>query len=114
MKSHILLVSIASTLIALGSANVVMAQGGVGSNYDSIIHEPAADRESRATPTYDRWASASDHRRYHRSTAKRPRSTVGAGPSASPSGPFYDDSIHQSAGDRDSRGTPKYCPGGRC
>jgi hypothetical protein len=30
-------------------------------------------------------------------------STTGAG-----SGPYYDNSIHQSAGDRDSRGNPKY------
>ena len=33
-------------------------------------------------------------------------STVGA--SAQSAGPYYSRTIHQSAGDRDSRGTPKY------
>jgi hypothetical protein len=58
---------------------------------------------------------------HHRSSGMQPRQlggsaagTVGAGPSVPASGPFYDPSIHQSAGGRDSRGFPKYCTGGKC
>jgi hypothetical protein len=113
MKSVVSIVSIASTVIALCSAQVVMAQVA-GPSYDSTIHQSAGDRDSRGTPKYYQRSGTSDKRRNHHATAKHLRSTVGAGTSVPPSGPFYDNSIHQSAGGRDSRGTPKYCPGGRC
>ena len=57
----------------------------------------------------------------HQSPGAEPRQpagagaqTTGEGPSVPSNGPFYDPSIHQSAGDRDSRGFPKYCPNKDC
>lgn len=83
-----------------------------GPYYEPTIHQSAGDRDSRGYPKY--------YQRYGQSRHRAVRSTTGAGPAydygpngrpVPPQGPFYDNSIHQSAGDRDSRGFPKYCQG---
>jgi len=100
----------ASTAILLCAAPVAYAQNA-GPTYSNTIHQSASDRDSRGYPKYYQserrtWRhprlgymerSPRMGRSYNRST------TTGAG-----SGPTYDNSIHQSAGDRDSRGNPKY------
>jgi hypothetical protein len=97
--------------ILLASALVVgMGYGSAsgqsaGPTYSDTIHQSAGDRDSRGTPKYYQRSRTSKH-----TSSKRVRSTTGAGTrSSDPSaGPFYSNTIHQSAGDRDSRGTPKY------
>jgi hypothetical protein len=103
--------------ILLASAVVVgMGYGSAsaqstGPTYSDTIHQSAGDRDSRGTPKYYQRSRASNkHASSKHASSKRARSTTGAGPRGNdPSaGPFYSDTIHQSAGDRDSRGTPKY------
>lgn len=94
----------ASALVILSGIAAANAQNA-GPTYSNTIHQSAGDRDSRGTPKYsqsERW-----HYRHHMMSRNMPRghymrSTTGAGSS----GPYYSDSIHQSAG-RDSRGTPK-------
>jgi hypothetical protein len=83
---------------------------GAGPYYERSIHQSAGDRDSRGYPKY--------YQRYGHSRHHAVPSTTGAGPAygygangrpVPPQGPFYENSIHQSAGDRDSRGYPKYC-----
>ena len=92
----------ASAMAVLAGIGPALAQDS-GPTYSSSIHQSAGDRDSRGTPKY--YQSGRSHYRHSGRFARGyPRSTTGAGPS----GPFYDNSIHQSTGDRDSRGTPKY------
>ncbi len=105
----------ASALMILSGIAAANAQSA-GPTYSNTIHQSAGDRDSRGTPKYYRSERRhlSQHRHYrHHMTSRGEymRSTTGAGPSAeSPSGPFYENSIHQSKG-RDSRGTPKHYNG---
>ncbi len=112
---------IASAVIVLAGAAAYAED--YGPTYSNTIHQSAGDRDSRGTPKYyhsprgERGAyrrdrerryegrEFGDERRGRSDDYMQGRSTTGAGPS---SGPFYDNSIHQSAGDRDARGTPKY------
>lgn len=95
--------------IAILAASAVIALAGMAAasaqTYSNTIHQSAGDRDSRGTPKYYQRYSNSP-RRMHRSY--RSERYMGATTGAGPSGPFYDNSIHQSAGGRDSRGTPKY------
>jgi len=121
---------IASAVMLLSGAAVYAED--YGPTYSNTIHQSAGDRDSRGTPKYNqehgisrergafrergalREREAFRERRIHEGRLReRERSTTGAGSSFNRSGPFYDNSIHQSAGDRDSRGTPKYNNGGR-
>jgi len=112
MKFGVSVAFIGSAVVALGIADAAIAQSA-GPIYESTIHQSAGDRDSRGTPKYyQRYGTAGDHV-YRHGAAKQRRSTDGAG-RAPAAGPFYSNAIHQSAGDRDSRGTPKYCSGGRC
>ncbi len=91
-----------------------------GPTYNNSIHQSAGDRDSRGTPKYyqsRRGERGVDRRnrdygyegRGRSDDYMQGRSTTGAGSSYDRGGgPFYDNSIHQSAGDRDSRGNPKY------
>ena len=101
---------------ALIAASAVLALSGVtayaqdaGPTYNSSIHQSAGDRDSRGTPKYYQHSRQSRvyRQRMYRQDQEQPM-TTGAGSSYDSNGPFYDNSIHQSAGDRDSRGTPKY------
>ena len=91
MKFIMSLVGMAAAMVAIAGLHTASARDGERSR-DRVIHQ------SRSTD------------------GKRPLGgkTVGAGRSVPANGPFYDPSIHQSAGGRDSRGTPKYCPNGNC
>jgi hypothetical protein len=106
MKVALIAASAALALSGLTAANAQSA----GPTYSDTIHQSAGDRDSRGTPKY--YHSARHHYRYGRTSERYMRATTGTGPSseAGPSGPFYDNSIHQSKG-RDSRGTPKYYNG---
>ncbi len=99
----------ASALIIFSGIAAANAQNA-GPTYSDTIHQSAGERDSRGTPKYyqseRRHYSARRHYRHHTiSRGEYMRSTTGAGPSDA-SGPYYDNSIHQSKG-RDSRGTPK-------
>jgi hypothetical protein len=94
-----------ASAVVVGMGYVSASAQSAGPTYSDTIHQSAGDRDSRGTPKYYQSSHAS-----HKASNKRVRSTTGAGTHASdPSaGPFYSHTIHQSAGDRDSRGTPKY------
>jgi hypothetical protein len=88
-----------------------------GPTYSNSIHQSAGDRDSRGTPKYyhsrrgerGAYRQSRDYRgRMSDDDYMQGRSTTGSGSSFDHSGPFYDNSIHQSAGDRDSRGNPKF------
>ena len=91
----------ASAIILAGIASASAQE--YGPTYDRTIHQSAGDRDSRGTPKYYQRSSRSSYQR-SRISSRPVRSTTGAGPV----GPYYEPTIHQSAGDRDSRGTPKY------
>jgi len=113
MKFAVSVAFITSSVVAFSIAEAAIAQSA-GPIYESTIHQSAGDRDSRGTPKYYQRYGAAEHHSYRHGAVKQRSSTVGAGRAVPVSGPFYSNSIHQSAGDRDSRGTPKYCPGGRC
>lgn len=111
MKSPASLVCIALAVIALDPASSANAQNA-GPYYESTIHQSAGERDSRGLPKYYQRSGISEGA-FNRIGSAR-RSTARTGRTVPASGPFYSNTIHQSAGDRDSRGTPKYCPGGIC
>ena len=97
--------------IILAGLTTASAQSA-GPYYERSIHQSVGDRDSRGYPKY--------YQRYGQSRHGAARSTTGAGAAyeygtngrpVPPQGPFYDNSIHQSVGGRDSRGYPKYCEG---
>lgn len=92
----------ASAVLVLSATGAASAQSA-GPSYSDTIHQSAGDRDSRGTPKYYQRAGRYDGRnsRQRNVSGRSSRSTTGAGP-------FYDNSIHQSGGERDSRGTPKY------
>ena len=92
----------ASTAILLCAAPAAYAQSA-GPTYSNTIHQSAGDRDSRGYPKY--YQSGHMSSRHYRQAWRHRNipATTGAG-----SGPYYENSIHQSAGDRDSRGNPKY------
>ena len=109
-----------ATAVVILAGTAAYAQDS-GPTYNNSIHQSAGDRDSRGTPKYyhsqrgERGAYRQGReyqgREYQGRTSDdwmQGRSTTGSGSSFDRSGPLYDDSIHQSAGDRDSRGTPKY------
>lgn len=103
----------AAAILAVAGIGTASAQEA-GPTYSPSIHQSAGDRDSRGTPKYYQSARPyayqySNRHRYRNGRFVRgyPRSTTGAGPA----GPFYENSIHQSSGGRDSRGTPKYYQG---
>jgi hypothetical protein len=99
----------AAAIVAVAGIGPVSAQQA-GPTYSPSIHQSAGDRDSRGTPKYYQPARPYAYRHHYRPRGyvhAYPRSTTGAGPS----GPYYENSIHQSAGERDSRGTPKYYQG---
>jgi hypothetical protein len=95
----------ASAVLVLSATGAASAQSA-GPSYSDTIHQSAGDRDSRGTPKYYQRAGRYDGRnsRQRNVSGRSSRSTTGAGPS----GPYYDNTIHQSGGERDSRGTPKY------
>ena len=108
---------IASAVVILAGASAYAQD--YGPTYNDSIHQSAGDRDSRGTPKYyhsqrgerGAYRQGRDYRNYEGRRSDewmQGRSTTGSGSSFDRSGPVYDDSIHQSAGDRDSRGTPKY------
>jgi hypothetical protein len=100
MKSILLAASAAILLCGVPTAYAQSA----GPTYSNTIHQSAGDRDSRGYPKY--YQAGRESARHHGqvpASRKNMPSTTGAG-----SGPYYDNSIHQSAGDRDSRGNPKY------
>ena len=98
--------AIAVTAIILGGTVGAFAQTG-GPYYSNTIHQSAGDRDARGTPKYNQGTAY--HRTYNRAYG---HSTTGVGTeSGPPAGPYYSNSIHQSTGGRDSRGTPKYYGG---
>jgi hypothetical protein len=98
-------------LVMIAASAAVVAFAGIGSasaqnagpTYSNSIHQSAGDRDARGTPKYYQ-RERPTYRKHVRSN-RAWRTTTGA---ATTSGPTYSRSIHQSAGDRDSRGTPKY------
>jgi hypothetical protein len=96
-------VMIAASAVMILSGVATASAQSEGPTYSNTIHQSAGDRDSRGTPKY--YQPAPHQRTISSRHSKSKMSTTGAGSS---SGPFYDNSIHQSAGDRDSRGTPKY------
>src|SRR5262249_41238542 len=113
MKSPASLAYIAFAVIAPGLTEVANAQSA-GPYYENTIHQSAGDRDSRGLPKYYERSGTSVNAVNRSRPGTRRRSAVGAGGSVPASGPFYSNTIHQSAGDRDSRGLPKYCTGGKC
>jgi hypothetical protein len=112
MKSPASLAYIAFAVIAPCLVDVANAQSA-GPYYDNSIHQSAGGRDSRGFPKYYERSRTSGA--FNRSgPAAQRRSTVGSGRTVPESGPFYSNTIHQSAGERDSRGFPKYCTGGKC
>ena len=100
-----------SILLAASAAVLLSATPGAyaqssGPTYDNSIHQSAGDRDSRGYPKYNQEGRRTmrHHREMGSSRTMNRSETTGAGP-------FYDNSIHQSAGDRDSRGYPKYYKG---
>jgi hypothetical protein len=104
MKSILLA---ASAVVLLSATPGAYAQSS-GPTYDNSIHQSAGDRDSRGYPKYNqegRGAVRATRRHREMGSSRMNRSaTTGAGP-------YYENSIHQSAGDRDSRGYPKYYKG---
>ncbi len=97
----VLLAASAAVLLCAAPAAYAQSAGPTSSN---TIHQSAGDRDSRGYPKY--YHSGRESSRHYRQTYRSRRNipeTTGAG-----SGPVYENSIHQSAGDRDSRGNPKY------
>ena len=92
----------AAAMVLLTAAPGAYAQSA-GPTYSNTIHQSAGDRDSRGYPKYyQRERRSSRHYRQYGASRMMNRSeTTGAGP-------YYDNSIHQSAGERDSRGYPKY------
>jgi len=111
MKSPASLACVALAVIALDPASYANAQNA-GPYYESTVHQSAGERDSRGLPKYYQRSGISQGA-FNRIGSAR-RSTARTGRTVPASGPFYSNTIHQSAGDRDSRGTPKYCPGGKC
>lgn len=94
----------ASAAVLLCAATPGAYAQSAGPTYDNSIHQSAADRDSRGYPKY--YHSERRTPRHYRESSRVRRNlpaTTGAG-----TGPYYEKSIHQSAGDRDSRGNPKY------
>ena len=103
MKSVLLAASAAVLLYGMPAAYAQSA----GPYYSNTIHQSAGERDSRGFPKY--YKSGRHSSRFHaqaRASRKHMPSTTGAG-----AGPYYDNSIHQSVGGRDSRGNPKYYKG---
>jgi hypothetical protein len=99
MKSILLA---ASAVILLSATPGAYAQSQ-GPYYDNSIHQSAGDRDSRGYPKYYQSERRTRHYRQYGASRMNRSETTGAG-----AGPYYDNSIHQSAGERDSRGYPKY------
>jgi hypothetical protein len=93
-----------ASAVVVGMGYASASAQSAGPSYSDTIHQSAGDRDSRGTPKYYQRSRTSN-----KASNKRVRSTTGAGTREDDSaGPFYSNTIHQSAGDRDSRGTPKY------
>ena len=92
-----------SAVILLCSMPATYAQD-TGPKNDNSIHQSAGDRDSRGTPKYYQSSRHHYHHYRHPHYSKSHRYMRAGGAS----GPTYDKSIHQSAGERDSRGNPKY------
>ena len=95
-------VMIAVTAIFLASGATAYAQ----STEQNTIHQSAGDRDSRGTPKgYQRPEGGMHHMRYHHHWSMHHHYRhMGM---STHNNLKHDPSIHQSAGDRDSRGTPK-------
>ena len=103
MKS--MLLAGASALVLLSATPGAYAQSS-GPYYSNTIHQSAGDRDSRGYPKY--YESGRHSARYSTRHYRQARSFRMRRPETTGAGPYYDNSIHQSAGDRDSRGYPKY------
>jgi len=113
MNSPASVACVALVVMALGPVGFANAQSA-GPYYENTIHQSAGDRDSRGYPKYYQRSGISESAFNRARPATQRRSTVGAGRNVPASGPFYSNTIHQSVGDRDSRGFPKYCTGGKC
>lgn len=100
----LVMIAASAAMVALAGIGAASAQNA-GPSYSDSIHQSAGDRDSRGTPKYYQ-SGRSSYRSSRHVVHRHSRSTVGAGRMGS--GPYYERSIHQSAGERDSRGTPKF------
>ena len=101
MKSILLA---ASAVVVLSVTPGAYAQSQ-GPYYSNTIHQSAGGRDSRGFPKY--YHSGRHASRHMRSSRMRTGKSYNRSETTG-AGPYYSNTIHQSAGDRDSRDYPKY------